>query len=266
MQPGDRRLRAAPAQELGQGAGGRRPEKMNHNAMLLRHRGGAVGAAAAAAAVSAHRDRPRERGRQGGGHRTRWARADGSAPASVLRTASCSYVREMGGEFAREFPKIAGRLGLETFECADPYVERLLEGFAFLAARVQLKIDAEFPRFTQHLLEIVYPHYLAPMPSMADRAAAAQPQRGCAGAGVSGAARHVAAQRAGPGRPDRLRVPHRARRDAVAARDRPGGVHRLRRRSRRARGLAATAARRALRLTPRDDRGAQVRPSSRSTT
>jgi type VI secretion system protein ImpG len=77
-----------------------------------------------------------------------------------------NYIREMGAEFAREFPKIAGRLGLDTFECADPYVERLLEGFAFMAARVHLKIDAEFPRFTQHLLEIVYPHYLAPTPSM----------------------------------------------------------------------------------------------------
>lgn len=77
------------------------------------------------------------------------------------------YMREMGGEFAKEFPKIAGRLGLDAFECADPYVERLLEGFAFLAARVQLKVDAEFPRFSQHLLEMVYPHYLAPVPSMA---------------------------------------------------------------------------------------------------
>jgi type VI secretion system protein ImpG len=77
------------------------------------------------------------------------------------------HLREMGGEFAREFPKIAGRLGLESLECADPYVERLLEGFSFLAARVQLKIDAEFPRFTQHLAELVYPHYLAPTPSMA---------------------------------------------------------------------------------------------------
>src|SRR5688572_31111912 len=77
------------------------------------------------------------------------------------------YLRELGGEFAKQFPKIAGRLGLETFECADPYVERLLEGFAFLAARVQLKIDAEFPRFARNLLDIVYPHYLAPTPSMA---------------------------------------------------------------------------------------------------
>ena len=77
------------------------------------------------------------------------------------------YIRELGGEFARQFPKIAGRLGLDAFECADPYVERLLEGFAFLAARVKLKIDAEFPRFTSHMLEMVYPHYLAPTPSMA---------------------------------------------------------------------------------------------------
>ena len=76
------------------------------------------------------------------------------------------YIHEMGAEFAKEFPKIAGRLGLDSFPCADPYVERLLEGFAFLAARVQLKVDAEFPRFTQHLLEMVYPHYLAPVPSM----------------------------------------------------------------------------------------------------
>ncbi len=56
---------------------------------------------------------------------------------------------------------------MSGIEVADPYVERLLEGFAFLAARVQLKLDAEFPRFTQTLLEIVYPHYLAPTPSMA---------------------------------------------------------------------------------------------------
>jgi type VI secretion system protein ImpG len=77
------------------------------------------------------------------------------------------HIREMAGEFALEYPKIASRLGLDGFECADPYVERLLEGFAYLSARVQLKVDAEFPRFTQHLLDIVYPHYLSPTPSMA---------------------------------------------------------------------------------------------------
>ena len=77
------------------------------------------------------------------------------------------HLREMGGEFAAAFPKVAGRLALDGLECADPYVERLLEGFSFLAARVQMKLEAEFPRFTQHLLEMTFPHYLAPTPSMA---------------------------------------------------------------------------------------------------
>jgi type VI secretion system protein ImpG len=76
------------------------------------------------------------------------------------------HLRGAASEFAEEFPKIAGRLALEKFECPDPYVERLLEGFAFLTARIQLKFDAEFPRFTQAILETVYPHFLAPTPSM----------------------------------------------------------------------------------------------------
>jgi type VI secretion system protein ImpG len=76
------------------------------------------------------------------------------------------FLREMGGEFARQFPKIAGRLGMEGLEVADPYVERLLEGSAFLTARLQYKLDAEYERFTQRLLEITYPGFLAPIPSM----------------------------------------------------------------------------------------------------
>ena len=77
-----------------------------------------------------------------------------------------AYMREMGAEFARAYPKIAARLGMEGFEILDPYVERLLEGSAFLAARVQLELDMQFPAMTSHLLEIVYPHYLCPTPSM----------------------------------------------------------------------------------------------------
>jgi type VI secretion system protein ImpG len=77
------------------------------------------------------------------------------------------YMREMGAEFAAQFPKVAARLALDATEVADPYVERLLEGFSFLAARIRLKLDAEFPRFTQHLLEMAYPHYVAPTPAMA---------------------------------------------------------------------------------------------------
>lgn len=77
------------------------------------------------------------------------------------------FIREMGAEYAREFPKIARRLGIEGTETADPYVERLYEGFAFLAARIHLRIDAEYPKFTQNLLNIVYPQFLTPIPSMA---------------------------------------------------------------------------------------------------
>lgn len=80
------------------------------------------------------------------------------------------HIREGAAEFAKEHPKIAARLAMDQTtaqgECVDPYVERLLEGFAFLAARVQIRLDAEYPRFTQHLLEMVYPGFLAPTPSM----------------------------------------------------------------------------------------------------
>lgn len=78
-----------------------------------------------------------------------------------------AYLREQGAEFAQEYPRVAGQLGLAAADCSDPHVERLLEGFAFLAARVQLAIDAEFPRFTEQLLDLIYPHCLAPTPSLA---------------------------------------------------------------------------------------------------
>src|SRR5580765_3745559 len=87
-----------------------------------------------------------------------------------LYNAELRHLRDMTGEFAKEYPVIAGRLELPRDPkevCPDPYVERLLEGFAWLAARVHLKLDSEFPRFTQALLETVYPHFLSPVPSMA---------------------------------------------------------------------------------------------------
>jgi type VI secretion system protein ImpG len=77
-----------------------------------------------------------------------------------------AYVREQGAEFADKFPKVAARLAMRGIEVADPYVERLLESFAFMSARIQLKMDAEFPRFSQRLLDVVYPSYLAPTPAM----------------------------------------------------------------------------------------------------
>src|SRR5260370_6426568 len=72
----------------------------------------------------------------------------------------------MGADFAEKYPKVASRLLLEPTRCEDPHVERLIEAAAFLAARVHLKIDDEFPEITEALLSIVYPHYIRPIPSM----------------------------------------------------------------------------------------------------
>src|SRR5213076_2967316 len=77
-----------------------------------------------------------------------------------------AYLRRMGAAFAEKYPKVASRLVLEPTKCEDPHVERLLEGFAFLAARIHLKIEDEFPEITEALLSILYPHYLRPIPSM----------------------------------------------------------------------------------------------------
>ncbi|MBE0441221.1 type VI secretion system baseplate subunit TssF [Psychrobacter sp. FME13] len=75
------------------------------------------------------------------------------------------FLREMGQEFASQYPKIASRLKLSANETPDPYVERLLEGVAYLTARTQLKIDAEYPRFVQRILEVIYPQFLHPTPA-----------------------------------------------------------------------------------------------------
>ncbi len=77
------------------------------------------------------------------------------------------FIRQMGKIFAHNNPDVAGRLGLlGESQCSDPYVERLLEGFAFLSSRIQLQYEEEFPKFTQHLLDIIYPDFLSPLPSI----------------------------------------------------------------------------------------------------
>lgn len=76
------------------------------------------------------------------------------------------YLRNSGARFAREFPKIAKRLDLGTTESSDPHVERLLESFAFLTARLQRTIDDDFPQITNALLGALYPQFTEPMPSL----------------------------------------------------------------------------------------------------
>lgn len=76
-------------------------------------------------------------------------------------------LRGLAGVFAERHPKIAGRLRLTGNSVDDPHVERLLEGVAFLSARAQSRLDDEFPEITDALLGVLYPHYLAPVPSAA---------------------------------------------------------------------------------------------------
>ncbi|MFZ7112296.1 MAG: type VI secretion system baseplate subunit TssF [Desulfatiglandales bacterium] len=77
-----------------------------------------------------------------------------------------TFIREMGAEFARKYPKIAGRLLLEQDKCEDPHTERLIEAFALISGRIHQKIKDDFPEITESLLNIIYPHYINPIPSV----------------------------------------------------------------------------------------------------
>lgn len=74
--------------------------------------------------------------------------------------------RQQSQEFARRYPAAAGRLQLEPTRSVDPHVERMIEAFAFLAGRIHKRLDDDLPEFTDGLLSVLYPHYLAPIPSM----------------------------------------------------------------------------------------------------
>ena len=74
-------------------------------------------------------------------------------------------LRRAGQEFAARYPKLAGSLQISGETCADPHVERLLQGVAFMNARVAKQLDDGYAGFTEALLEILYPHYLRPFPS-----------------------------------------------------------------------------------------------------
>jgi len=75
------------------------------------------------------------------------------------------FIRQLAQEFGQMYPAAAGRLMLEPGRSGDPHIERLIESFALLSARIHCKLDDEFPELTDALLGILYPHYLAPIPS-----------------------------------------------------------------------------------------------------
>jgi type VI secretion system protein ImpG len=94
-------------------------------------------------------------------------KADGWEGLLEYYSRELTYLRKSGGEFAKRYPKIASRLELGLGPSADPHVERLIESFAFLTARIQRDIENEFPQITSALLNVVYPQFLNPIPSMA---------------------------------------------------------------------------------------------------
>ena len=77
-----------------------------------------------------------------------------------------AHIRGLATEFAQMHPAVARNLSLDTVPCPDPYVERLLDGVAFLAARTRLKVDAERSRFSRAVLDVLYPDLVSPAPAV----------------------------------------------------------------------------------------------------
>lgn len=77
-----------------------------------------------------------------------------------------TFLRRLSHEFAERYPKVAGRLLLSGETCDDPHIERLIESFALLAGRIHRKLDDEYPEFTEAMLQVVFPQFLRPFPSV----------------------------------------------------------------------------------------------------
>ena len=93
--------------------------------------------------------------------------AEGFDPLFRAYVNELAYLRNAGGDFARAHPKLARRLELGREGSADPQVQRLIESFAFLTARIQRELEADFPLIPAALLGALYPHLMAPTPSLA---------------------------------------------------------------------------------------------------
>lgn len=76
-----------------------------------------------------------------------------------------AFLRRYSLDFAERYPKIAARLAPQGEHGDDPHVERMIEAFGLLTARVNKKLDDDLPEFTEALVEVLYPHYLRPFPS-----------------------------------------------------------------------------------------------------
>lgn len=89
-----------------------------------------------------------------------------------------TWLHRTGATFAQNHQAVAANLRLSAQGSQDPHVERLLEGFALLAARLQRRLDDDYAEFSDALLEQIYPLALRPMPSCAIVAFSPDPLKG----------------------------------------------------------------------------------------
>ncbi len=128
------------------------------------------------------------------------SRGDPDREMLELYARELAYLRERGAEFAKDYPKIASRLGTSSQASSDPHVERLVESFAFLSARLTRDIEAELPLYTSSLLGVLYPQLACPVPAMAIAGFEIDPKESKLGSGYT-IAKHTplfAASQTGP--------------------------------------------------------------------
>jgi type VI secretion system protein ImpG len=110
---------------------------------------------------------------------------DGSESLLSHYMAELAYLHTAGAEFAGLYPRVAGALELAPHGSNDPHVQRLIESFAFLTARLQRTYDAQLPEVPMMLLDILYPQLVAPVPSMSIAAFRTDPEQSRSVAGIT---------------------------------------------------------------------------------
>ncbi len=75
------------------------------------------------------------------------------------------HFQEQAKEFGSRHKDVAKRLSMDGGRIEDPHVRLLVESFSLIAARLRIKIDDEFSRITDGLLQLVAPHLAAPWPA-----------------------------------------------------------------------------------------------------
>jgi type VI secretion system protein ImpG len=74
-------------------------------------------------------------------------------------------LQDLAQEFSEAYPEQAAMLNLNAVKDRDPYVERLLEGMAFLTSQIRQRLDDSVPEISERLLDQIMPAMIRPYPS-----------------------------------------------------------------------------------------------------